>query len=147
MRLILFCYFVLFISCSCTGQRKANIVQDVPPYFIERNKINISLPDSLGGSKINGFSVIKIYINSSGVPKDFDIMKMNLINTDGQAVINYFNESATNKAYPSEVLPYLPLLKDYVDQIEIRKNPYIDSTYESEVSFMIRFNNKSFRER
>lgn len=120
---------VFSICLACSGQplRKNQskygneIIDPVEhlPFEIGRKSNSVSLPDSLGGKKITGLSVIHLYISKATVVDSFKIVKL-LTYKDGKEVINYYPGNTVN----AEIERFYPFLSSYIKKdLLIKKSP------------------------
>lgn len=149
--LLTFCF--IFIKCnSQTDDMKGelnepiNILSPATPFNLKRDNIFSSLPDSLGGSKVDGFAILTVYIDSSSILRGFEIVKLKIKQKcEGDIILNFVNEKTEQKPflkedYPKEVGKYYNVIKDYIDKLSFERNYKEPLNPLNKLTFMVRFN-------
>jgi hypothetical protein len=109
---------------SCKSQEPVKIVDPIisMSYEIVRDSIFSVLPDSLGGSNVNGLVVVRVTINATDLRiLELEIKKIKLTNTElKKIIINY----PSNLIDSNKLNSYYPFLYEYCRKIKIiEKHP------------------------
>jgi hypothetical protein len=64
------------------------------PFLVSIKKNEYVLPDSLGGKNHKGFAVLRLTIDSTGNIYQFYILKLKLIDSLENSIVDYFNADA-----------------------------------------------------
>ena len=136
MKKLIITFIGMLLLFSCQGQivkkNKGLVKQDYDssahvidpidwwPFEIKRKTMYAVLPDSLGGKKGKGMSVLSININEKGTIEIFTIIKLSICEGK-RKIIDYWGGSyfRTRKDYPSNVLRYYPFFEKYVNSLKI----------------------------
>lgn len=141
----------LFFSCSRQDKKETVEVIKEPsldllapkmPFILDRESIWTSLPDSLGGSNCNGRAGVTVYLDSSKYLMGFVIQKLEIIDEDGDTVINFLNIEIPIKpimSYPTELNMYYKFLDSYIKDLDYARDEKITPKEINKISFLIRF--------
>lgn len=129
MKLLLITLFIL-TNASCLYAQLDPV--DPVSFNVTRKNPYAILPDSLGATKVKGFAVVKIGLDTRGRIKNFRLLKLKLA---GYEKIDYF----FRKKLTNRVERYIPFLQQYVNKLTFKKNSLVKPPDISYLSYMIRF--------
>lgn len=149
------CLLLAFLFLSCKEHEKkagvlpkdsVDVILDAlptAPFSIEK-KSQMLIPDSLGGKGLKGFVAMNVYLDSSAILLNYDLLKLRAIDENGNVIVDYqdFRPSSNGKVYPEKLKRYLPFIEDYLKStvfIRNKNSPYVLGEV-NKITFMARFN-------
>ncbi|RFS26636.1 hypothetical protein DVR12_02275 [Chitinophaga silvatica] len=110
---------VLLISDPTSGQAVIDIkntneviidrIEPVPFNTTIRKNISLILPDSLGGSKVTGSSILELFINKNAKLDSFKIVTLSTY-LDKKEIFKYYQDDRSNK----EIIKFYPVISTYL---------------------------------
>ena len=144
--------FILCLSIlQCDGQKESDrgtvnesvdAISPGTPFTLKRENVFLNMPDGFIEGDIGGIVVLSVYIDSSENLQGFKIMKLQ-VNSNGEAIINFVNESSANKPYsrseyPEEVQRYYPVIERYISKLQFERDERIPLKALNEMTFIAR---------
>lgn len=134
MNYLIFLVFA-FTLLSCRAQqneklknnKRNNEIVDIfysnPYEIICNNECNITLPDSLGGTNLNGYAGIEIIIDDNSNIIELKVIRLNLVNINTKENFIDFHRLEENVSdYPYYIKRYISFIKMYMNNtIQVKK--------------------------
>lgn len=149
VRIILILFFSLLMF-MCTGQKKADIVDELVcpfpegvPFILKRDDVFLHLSDKLG-QNVRGLAGLSICIDSLGGLIGFKVLKMKEGSDDDPNIdytANFYSREPCSKPkeeYPVDMQQYYPYIQQYVLGLGYERNEKVPLKSVNEMVFIVR---------